>query len=87
MEIVAVNVWEGGQAAAEARRFCDLWGIDGTVLLDEDGSYTRTLGIRGVPTNVFVAADGTVTAVGGVHPDDLETEARRLVGDGGIDPR
>jgi hydroxypyruvate isomerase len=81
LDIVLVNVWEGANAAAEAGMFCDIWGVDGTVLLDEAGHYARALGIRGVPTNVLVDADGTVTAVGAVRPEELYAETRRLLGD------
>lgn len=54
--------------------------MDGPVLVDEAGDYARQLGVRGVPTNVFVDSDGTVTAVGVVRPEDLEAETRRLLG-------
>jgi hypothetical protein len=87
LDIVAVDVWEGGNAAEEAGDFCDIWDVTGTVLLDEDGEYARALGVRGVPTNVFVDADGTVTAVGAVRPEELYAETRRLLGDDAlIDP-
>ena len=33
-----------------------------------------------VPTNVFVDADGTVTAVGAVTPGELVTATRELLG-------
>ena len=75
-----MNVWEGVGAREEAERFRELWGIGGPVLLDESGEYARRLGIRGVPTNVLVDADGTVRAVGVVRPDELEREVDRLVG-------
>ncbi len=52
------------------------------MLLDETGSYAEELGVRGVPTNIFVDADGTVTAVGAVTPDELWAETRRLLGPG-----
>jgi hypothetical protein len=81
-----INLWEGVGTRAEASMFCDIWGIEGTVLVDETGDYARALQIRGVPTNVFVDEDGTVTAVGAVTPDDLEAEIRRLLGpDAAID--
>ncbi len=86
LDIVLVNVWEGANATKEAGDFCEIWGVDGTVLLDEAGDYARALGIRGVPTNVFVDAGGTVTAVGAVRPEELYAETRRLIGDDGIDP-
>jgi hypothetical protein len=73
-------VWEGTDAFAEARGFCDLWGMDGTVLVDESGDLPDRLGLRGVPTNVFVDADGTVTAVGAVTPAQLVTATRQLLG-------
>lgn len=59
------------------------------MLLDETGEYARSLGIRGVPTNVFIDTDGTVTAVGGVEPADLHRHTRDLLGPDGaalIDP-
>jgi hypothetical protein len=80
LEIVSVNVWEGTGAFAEARGFCDLWGLHGTVLVDEQGELADRLGIRGVPANVFVDADGTVTAVGAATPAELVSATRRLLG-------
>jgi hypothetical protein len=59
-----------------------MWGIEGTILLDESGEYTKQLGIRGVPTNVLVDVDGTVTAVTGVRIAELEAEIGRLLGPG-----
>lgn len=79
-----INMWEGAENAAEAGNFCALWGIDGTVLVDEPGDYARELGVRGVPTNVFVDEHGVVTGVGGVSPEDLEAEIRRLLGPGAV---
>jgi hypothetical protein len=60
-----VNVWEGVDAAREAKRFCAIWQIpEGKVLLDETGEYARALQIPGVPTNVLVDGDGIMRAVG-----------------------
>ncbi len=82
-----VNIWEGVGAASEAKSFCELWGAAGTVLLDETGEFATKLGVRGVPTNVFVDSDGIVTAVGATSPEELELETRRLLGPGApIDP-
>ncbi|MGH9129993.1 MAG: TlpA family protein disulfide reductase [Acidimicrobiales bacterium] len=69
-------------AHTEAEQFCQIWGVSGPVLVDETGDYAALLGIRGVPTNVFVDLDGTVTAVGAVTPEKLEAETRRLLGPG-----
>jgi hypothetical protein len=77
-------VWEGTGAYAEARGFCELWGMEGTVLVDEKGELAERLGVRGVPANVFVDSDGTVTAVGGSTPAGLEAAARKLLGPGAL---
>lgn len=71
-------MWEGAQAAQQARRYTEMWGIEATVLLDEDAQYARSLGIRGVPTNVFVDAEGIVRAVGASALTELEEQLRRL---------
>ena len=75
-----MDVWEGTGAFAEARTFCKLWGVEGTVLVDEAGELVEQLGIRGVPTNVLVDAGGTVTAVGASTPRELEAAVRELLG-------
>ena len=82
-----MNIWEGVGARDEAKRFCELWGIPGTVLVDDQNVLLDALGIRGVPTNVFVDVDGTITSVGAVTPEDLEAATHRLLGPGAdIDP-
>jgi hypothetical protein len=80
LDILLINVWESADAAWEAQNFCDIWGITGTVLLDETGDYTRRLGIRGVPTNVFVDADGTVREVGATAKPALYRATAELLG-------
>ena len=80
LDIVLIDIWEGTDPRPEVARFCEMWGIDGTILLDPTGGYAEQLGIRGVPTNVVVDADGTVRAVGAVRLDELEAEIGRLVG-------
>jgi hypothetical protein len=77
-----VDVWEGVGAYTEARTFCKLWGIEGTVLVDEAGELVERLGIRGVPTNILVDSDGTITAVGASTPRELESAVRELLGPG-----
>ncbi len=82
-----MNVWEGVDPFTEARQFCELWGVGGPVLVDPDGSFARQLGIRGVPTNILVDTDGTVTCVGASTPQALEAAVRRLLGpDAALDP-
>jgi len=48
-----------------------MWGLKGTVLLDETAEYARSLGVRGVPTNLVVDVDGTVRAFGVSRLDEL----------------
>lgn len=75
-----MNVWEGVDPFKEARDFCELWGVEGPVLVDRDGSFARRLGVRGVPTNILVDEDRTVTCVGASTPPELEAAVRRLLG-------
>jgi nucleotide-binding universal stress UspA family protein len=79
LDVVMVNVWEGPGAADEVRRYCELWGIDATVLLDVAARYARGVGVRGVPTNVFVDEHGTVQSVGATTFEQLLLGATQLV--------
>jgi len=82
-----VNVWEGVNPYKEARTFCELWGIEGTVLVDERGEFVEQLGVRGVPTNILVDEHGTITCVGASTPRELEEAVQRLLGsDAPLDP-
>jgi hypothetical protein len=78
LDIVLVNIWEGAGAAEEARDYCLRWGIEATVLLDESAEYARALGIRGVPTNVFVDTSGIIQAIGATTTEELLHHAARL---------
>jgi hypothetical protein len=71
-------VWEGTGAAEQANGYCMRWGLEGTVLLDETAEYARRLGVRGVPTNVFVDEMGIVRTFGASTFDDLLAAACRL---------
>jgi len=77
--VILIDVWEGGDARRRAQDYCELWGIDGTVLVDEAGEYAKALGIRGVPTNVLVDAAGTVRTIGAGNPDDLYAAVEALL--------
>lgn len=70
--MIHIDIWEGSDPRPEVERFTEMWGLKGTVLLDETGEYARSLGVRGVPTNVVVDADGTVRAFGVSRLDELE---------------
>ena len=64
------------------QEYRELWGIEGTVLLDETGEYARLLGVQGVPTNVVVDSGGIVRAFGASNPDVLHAAIEDLIHDG-----
>ena len=78
--MILIDIWEGTDPRPDVDRFCEMWGVDSTILLDETAEYASALGIRGVPTNVLVDADGTIVDVGLVRLDELEAAIDRLVG-------
>jgi hypothetical protein len=78
--VILVDIWEGTEPRPEVERFCAMWGIKGPILLDPSGELAGTLGVRGVPTNVVVDADGTVRAFGAARLDELETAIDDLYG-------
>lgn len=78
--MILIDIWEGTDPRPEVERFCEMWGIDGTILVDDTAEYAQLLGIRGVPTNVLVDADGTIVDVGLVRLDELEAAVERLTG-------
>ena len=77
-----INVWESVDAASEARNFAAIWGLEGTMLLDETGEYAARLGIHGVPCNVVVDAQGLVRAVGMTTPEELNQAVSSLLAGG-----
>ncbi len=77
-----INIWESVDAATEARGFARIWGLGGTILLDETGEYAARLGIRGVPSNVIVDSTGVVRAVGVTTPGELNEAVSSLLADG-----
>ena len=70
--MIHIDIWEGSDPRPEVERFCEMWGLKGTVLLDETGEYARSLGVRGVPTNLVVDADGVVRDFGVSRLDELD---------------
>jgi hypothetical protein len=78
--VILIDIWEGTDPKPDVDRFCEMWGVDSTILLDETAEYAAALGIRGVPTNVLVDADGTIVDIGLVRLDELEAAIDRLVG-------
>ena len=79
--MILIDVWEGGEARKRVQDYCELWGVEGTVLLDEAGEYAKLLGVRGVPTNVLVDSTGTVRAFGAGNPDELQARVDDLLND------
>jgi len=77
--VILIDIWEGTDPKPDVDRFCEMWGIDSTILLDETAEYAAALGIRGVPTNVLVDADGTIVDIGLVRLDELDAAIDRLV--------
>jgi hypothetical protein len=78
--VILIDIWEGTDPKPDVDRFCELWGVESTILLDDTAEYAAALGIRGVPTNVLVDADGTIVDVGLVRLDELDAAIDRLVG-------
>jgi hypothetical protein len=74
-----INVWEHGDARAEALHFCKIHGIEGPVLLDATGEYINRLGLRGVPNNLVVNKKGVVVAVGATTPDEIRATLTKLL--------
>ena len=77
--MILIGVWEGGDARQRTQDYCELWGIEGTVLVDEAGEYAKLLGVRGVPTNVLVDSTGTVRAFGVGNPAELNAAVEELL--------
>ena len=77
--VVLIVIWEGTDPRPEVERFCELWGIDGPILVDESAEYARSLGVRGVPTNILVDGDGIVRGFGLVRLDELEAAVTELL--------
>jgi hypothetical protein len=77
--VVLIDIWEGTDPRPEVERFCELWGINGPILVDESAEYARRLGVRGVPTNILVDGDGIVRGFGLVRLDELEAAVADLL--------
>ena len=78
--MVLVDIWEGTEPRPEVERFCEMWGIKGPMLLDPNLELAGELGVRGVPTNVVVDSDGTVSAFGAARLEELEQAIDDLYG-------
>ena len=79
LDVVLIDIWEGTDPRPEVERFCELWGINGPILVDESAENARSLGVRGVPTNILVDGDGIVRGFGLVRLDELEAAVAELL--------
>ena len=77
--MILVDVYEGTDPKPEVERFCEMWGVEGTILLDETAEYARSLGVRGVPTNILVDSDGTIVGFGLVELNELYAAVDALI--------
>ncbi len=77
--MVLVDIWEGTDPRPEVERFCELWGIEGTILVDDTAEDARGLGIRGVPANVLVGVHGIVREAGATELGELSAAVVRLL--------
>lgn len=78
--MILVDVYEGTDPRPEVERFCEMWGVEGTILLDETAEYARSLGVRGVPTNILVDEQGIVRGFGLVDLTELYAAVDELIG-------
>jgi peroxiredoxin len=77
--IITVNTQE---SAEKARNFIESSGYSLTVLLDQDGSVTRSYGITGFPTTFIINKDGYFYSYipGMTNKDTLESILDELLG-------
>lgn len=72
-------MFEHTEARKHAQHFCEVHGIKGSVLMDEDESYAHRLGLHGVPINVIVDKKGIVRFVGVTSPDEVRSTLIKLL--------
>lgn len=79
LEFIAVNFQESDAAIAT---YLDHTGYSVPIGLDPDGAFARAYGIEGLPAHVFIAQDGTVSAVriGGMSRPEMERQLEALLG-------
>jgi peroxiredoxin len=62
LQVLAINLTDQ-ERMADARRFADEFRMPFPVLLDEKGKVRKRYALRGVPTSVFIDAQGIVRLV------------------------
>jgi thiol-disulfide isomerase/thioredoxin len=63
LQVLAINLTDQETTLRDVRRFVAEFSMPFPVLLDEKGKVRRLYQLRGVPTSVFVGADGVVRFV------------------------
>jgi peroxiredoxin len=79
--ILAVNSRDQETSTRAVRRFVAEFQMPFPVLLDEHGDVRRRYGLRGLPTSVFIGADGMVRGViiGPFTPSAFETHLKEIL--------
>jgi hypothetical protein len=62
VRFVSVNMTRTEHSLATVRSFVADHGVDYPVALDGDGDLTNRFAVRGTPTTLIIAPDGSVTA-------------------------
>jgi thiol-disulfide isomerase/thioredoxin len=75
LQVLAIDLTDQETTTRDVRRFVAEFSMPFPVLLDEKGKVRRLYQLRGVPTSVFVGADGVVRFVN-IGPIDSETLQR-----------
>ena len=70
--VLAINLTDQETSTKEVRNFVAEFQMPFPVLLDDRGKMRRRYALRGLPTSVFIGADGVVRAV---NPGPITTEA------------
>jgi thiol-disulfide isomerase/thioredoxin len=71
LAVLALNLTDQ-ERMRHVRRFVDEFAMPFPVLLDEKGRVRRSYRLLGIPTTVFIGADGVIRAV---HPGPITSEA------------
>lgn len=70
--VLAINLTDQESSTKDVRKFVAEFQMPFPVLLDDRGKVRRRYALRGVPTTVFIGADGVVRAV---NPGPITVEA------------
>ena len=69
--VLAINLTDQETSTKDVRKFVAEFQMPFPILLDDRGKARRRYALRGVPTSVFIGADGLVRAV---NPGPITTE-------------